>query len=279
MAFPNEVGDHDRPNLELDMNLAVLVVAGALLEPIAGSGGDEPPKPHSIVDPAAVRIFDGTSLDGWRGNPRFWTVEDGCIVGRSTAENPCKVTTYLHHDAVLDDFELTFDIKLEGDGANSGMQYRSTSWTTPGDGFDLSGYQADFDQAHRYSGILYETYGRGIAVGRGQAIRFNPDRSKKEIEPARPDAELKKVLLAVDADPETNGWHSYRIVADGRRLEHWIDGQRVMLAEDHDPRFAKEGILALQVHQGPPMTVRVRNLRVRDLTPETPIRGVKTSSP
>ena len=46
----------------------------------------------------------------------------------------------------------------------------------------------------------------------------------------------------------------------------------MMLAEDHDPRFAKEGILALQIHQGPAMTVRARRLRVRDLSPATPIR-------
>ena len=262
------------------MLLTITSVTALLLGP--ASWLDPPQTTDPPANPTAnptMEIFDGKSLQGWRGNPRFWTVEDGCIVGRSTAENPCKVTTYLHHDAVLDDFELTFDIKLEGEGANSGMQYRSTPWSTPGDGFDLSGYQADFDKAHRYSGILYETYGRGIAVGRGQAIRFNQDGSKKEIEPARPDAELKKVMLAADVDPKTKGWHSYRVVANGRRLEHWIDGQRVMLAEDHDPRFAKEGILALQVHQGPPMTVRVRNLRVRDLTPQTPIRWKKTSSP
>ena len=254
----------------------IISVTALILAPPSSS--DPPPTTDRPVSPT-VEIFDGTSLQGWRGNPRFWSVEDGCIVGRSTMENPCKVTTYLHHDAVLDDFELTFEIKLEGEGANSGMQYRSTPWSNPGDGFDLSGYQADFDKAHRYSGILYETYGRGIAVGRGQAIRFNEDGSKKELEPARPDAELKKVMLAADVDPKTEGWHSYRVVADGRRLEHWIDGQRVMLAEDHDPRFARDGILALQVHQGPPMTVRVRNLRVRDLTPQTPIRWKKTTSP
>jgi hypothetical protein len=73
----------------------------------------------------------------------------------------------------------------------------------------------------------------------------------------------------VDADPESKGWHQYRVIADGRRLEHWIDGERVMLAEDHDPRFAPEGIFALQVHQGPPMTVRVRNIRVREIESPT----------
>jgi len=237
----------------------------------------EPPSPPAVPTstPAATDVwtplFDGTSLDGWRGDPRFWSVEDGCIVGRSTPENPCTTTTYLHHAKPYRDFEIRFEIKLEGEGANSGLQYRSTPKPPDmGDGYDLSGYQADIDARHAYTGILYETYGRGIAVGRGQAVRFNEDGTRREIEPARSDAELKAHLQKVDADPKTEGWHRYRVVADGRRLEHWIDGERVMLAEDHDLRFAAEGIFALQVHQGPPMTVRVRNIQVRELGTPAP---------
>ena len=254
------------------MLMSVLILATAFLQHATSAGIDQ----ERSVGPWRV-IFDGKTLDGWRGDSTFWSVEDGCIVGRSTTETPCDRTTYLHHPKVLDDFELEFEIKLEGEGANSGMQYRSTPWALKdGDPFDVSGYQADFDRAHRYSGILYETYGRGIAVERGHAVRFAADTTKIAIAPPRPDRELQAVLRAVDANPETGGWHSYRIVADGRRLEHWIDGERMMLAEDHDPRFAKAGILALQIHQGPPMTVRIRNVRVRDLTPETPVRPQPT---
>ena len=242
----------------------LLLAFSLLASPAIG----EPPAtpPHDAVVEVWTPLFDGATLNGWRGDPRFWSVEDGCIVGRSTPENPCTTTTYLHHAKPYGDFEIRFEIKLEGEGANSGLQYRSTPKPPDqGDGYDLSGYQADIDARHAYTGILYETYGRGIAVGRGQAVRFGEDGNKREIEPARPDAELKAHLQKVDADPESKGWHQYRVIADGRRLEHWIDGERVMLAEDHDPRFAPEGIFALQVHQGPPMTVRVRNIRVRDL--------------
>ncbi len=254
------------------MLLAVALAAPMSDPPSSGKAGDEPAMSREIgeEDEVWTALFDGRSLDGWRGNPRFWSVEDGCIVGRSTPQNPCEITTYLHHERPYRDFVLEFEIKLEGDGANSGMQYRSKPEPgRGGDGTDLSGYQADIDARHTYTGILYETYGRGIAVGRGQAIRFDADRTKREIEPARPDAELKAHLRKVDNDPETEGWHRYRVVADGRRLEHWIDGERVVLAEDHHPAFAPEGIFALQVHSGPPMTVRVRNLRLRDLTPRT----------
>jgi|GEM_PF-4820904 len=215
---------------------------------------------------AATPLFDGKSLEDWRGDKRFWSVENGEIVGRSTAENPCTTTTYLHHPGTFADFELEFEIKLEGEGANSGMQYRSTA-TGPEvtDGYDLSGYQADFDINHRYSGILYETRGRGIAVNRGESIRFKPDGTRVEIAPRRPDPELRKKLQAVDADQKSKGWHQYRIVAFGPRLEHWIDGERMALIEDQSPQAASKGILALQVHQGAPMTVRVRNIRIREL--------------
>ena len=252
------------------------ILAIAVLS-ILTHGTFDPPKVDSttmqIGDRAmkkrtAVPLFDGKSLDGWRGDPRFWSVENGAIVGRSTAENPCNTTTYLHHSKPFSDFELEFEIKLEGDGANSGMQYRSTA-TGPEvtDGYDLTGYQADFDQAHRYSGILYETRGRGIAVQRGESVRFDADGTRRDLEPRRDDQALQKHLKAVDADPKKNGWHTYRIVAVGPRLEHWIDGKRMMLAIDRHPKSAARGTFALQVHQGPPMTVHVRNLRISELRP------------
>ena len=33
-------------------------------------------------------IFDGKTLDGWDGNPKFCSVEDGAITGKTTKENP-----------------------------------------------------------------------------------------------------------------------------------------------------------------------------------------------
>ena len=203
-----------------------------------------------------VPLFDGTTLDGWRGDPEIWSVENGEIVGRTTAEN--SRTTYLHSNDVFNDFELEFEIKLEGAGANSGMQYRSTPrGPDVGDGFDLTGYQADFDLNHNYSGILYETGGRGIAATRGESKRFMVDKSTRDLASPRADEELREKLH--------DGWHKYRIVANGERLEHWINGTRMVLVEDAAPTRSESGILALQVHAGPPMKVRMRNIRLRPL--------------
>src|SRR4029078_13370392 len=41
-----------------------------------------------------VPLFDGVSLKGWDGNPKFWRVEDGAIVGESRSEHPSG-TSYL----------------------------------------------------------------------------------------------------------------------------------------------------------------------------------------
>jgi hypothetical protein len=40
-----------------------------------------------------VSLFDGVSLKGWDGNPKFWRVEDGAIVGESTPTNPAATAT------------------------------------------------------------------------------------------------------------------------------------------------------------------------------------------
>lgn len=203
-----------------------------------------------------VALFDGKTLDGWQGDAAIWSVEDGEIVGRTTPET--NRTTYLHRDGVFDDFELEFDIKLEGAGANSGMQYRSRRLGPEvGDGWDLAGYQADFDARHNYSGILYETRGRAIAATRGESKRFMVDGSTRDLAPPQTDDELGVTL--------NDDWHRYRIIADGQRLEHWINGTRVLLVEDAAPTRTASGSLALQVHAGDPMAVRMRDIRIRPL--------------
>ena len=276
MPAGGRLGENRGTDTITDMITFILTLAATIaLDPVTA----DPPKlpataqtmrigDQVVKKSAATPLFDGKSLEDWRGDERFWSVENGEIVGRSTAENPCTTTTYLHHPGTFADFELEFEIKVEGEGANSGMQYRSTA-TGPEvtDGYDLSGYQADFDQAHRYSGILYETRGRGIAVQRGESVRFDADGTRQDLEPRRDDKALQKHLKSVEADPKKDGWHTYRIVAVGPRLEHWIDGTRMMATEDRHPNAAARGTFALQVHQGPPMTVRVRNIRISELRP------------
>ncbi|HMC11338.1 MAG TPA: DUF1080 domain-containing protein, partial [Pirellulaceae bacterium] len=118
-----------------------------------------------IPEPGFTRLFNGRDLTGWAGRPEHWSVEDGAIVGRTTAEKPARGNNFLiakvgDKNLIVDDFELRFSYKISGSG-NSGVQYRSKER----DNFVVAGYQADFDGAQQFSGILYDE--AGGAGGRG----------------------------------------------------------------------------------------------------------------
>ncbi len=133
------------------------------------------------------QIFNGKDLTGWSGAPEFWSVEDGAITAKATAENPVPHNTFLiWKDGEVSDFILTFKYKMTpGDDkkfTNSGVQYRSR--VLDPEKFIVGGYQADFEYGDTYSGILYEEKGRGILARRGQVatITQSGDPKKPDIE-------------------------------------------------------------------------------------------------
>src|SRR5262245_16909480 len=108
-------------------------------------------------DERAQALFDGRTLAGWEGDPRFWHVEDGAPVGESTPANPCERTTYLvWKGAESSDFELALEWRLAG--GNSGVQFRSRAAGAT----SVSGYQADLEDGPDWTGGLYEQDGRGV---------------------------------------------------------------------------------------------------------------------
>ena len=199
-------------------------------------------------------IFDGKTLKGWDGNPNFWRVEDGAITGQTTAENPTKGNTFLiWKDGELGDFELKLKFRIVG--GNSGIQYRSKDH---GD-WVVRGYQADFDSDGTYSGILYEEGGRGILAMRGNQVVINADGSKENVGKT---ATEEKILNAIKKEE----WNDYRIIAKGNRLVHEINGNVTVEVTDHEEaKRAMKGILALQLHAGPPMVVQFKDLHLKNL--------------
>lgn len=206
-----------------------------------------------------MSIFNGKDLTGWEGNPAVWMVEDGAIVGRTTADAPIKNNTFLIWRAgEVANFRLRLEYRIEG--GNSGVQYRSR--VADPDKWIVGGYQADIDSQPRYSGILYEERGRGILAERGQHVTIDREGQKQE-EAFGDAAELQKKI-------HTDDWNEYLIEARGPHLKHTING--VLMSETTDNEEAKRvasGVLALQVHQGPPMTVRFRNIRLEVLNDES----------
>ncbi|MHC4834327.1 MAG: family 16 glycoside hydrolase, partial [Planctomycetota bacterium] len=199
----------------------------------------------------AAPLFDGVSLQGWSGDDRFWSVEDGAIVGRSTAQTPCERNTYLIREGEFDDFELRLEFAI--DGGNSGIQYRSRDL---GD-FAVAGYQADLEAGPNYTGILYEEKGRGIVAWRGERARIGADGSKT----ASPDLGDRAALQSAIKP----GWNEYVIRAVGPTLTHTINGVPMVEVVDLAPQAAARGRIALQLHAGPPMTVRYRNISLQPL--------------
>ncbi len=205
-------------------------------------------------DAGFVSIFNGTSLDGWEGKPEFWRVENGAIVGQTTPENPTKGNTFLiWRQGLIDDFELVLNYRLTG--GNSGVQYRSKDL---GD-YVVGGYQGDFEAGKSYSGIVYEEKGRGILALRGERVTIGAEGTKKPGERIGAAEDLQQAIKPGD-------WNELRIVAQGTKLQHFINGRLMAeLIDEQADKRSLQGVLALQLHAGPPMKAEFKDIRLKRL--------------
>ena len=219
-----------------------------------------------------IDLFNGKDLTGWEGKSELWSVKDGCLTGQTQLDpapeakgkSLLKSNTFLIWKGEVADFELTFKYKIvdangkaEGFG-NSGVQYRSKI-VDPAN-FVLSGYQGDFEVGKTYSGILYEEKGRGILAKRGQKVVVHegdaPNKPKLEVtgEVGKSD-EIQAAIHPAD-------WNEYKIVAKGNHLQHFINGLQTIDVTDETAVGAKSGVLGLQIHAGPPMTVQYKEIKL-----------------
>lgn len=200
------------------------------------------------------KIFDGKTLEGWSGKTELWSVEDGAITGVTTDEDPIKQNTFLIWDGTVGDFELRADFKCSV--GNSGIQYRSK--VLDKEEFVVGGYQADIDPTMKFAGINYEEKGRGIIAQRGTRATID-EKNKITAEEIGDADELASKI-------KKKGWNKYRIVAKGRTLSHYINGELMSEVIDNSAdKFAEEGVIALQVHKGPAMKIQFRNVRIKEL--------------
>ncbi len=234
---------------------AAAVLGAALWGMVAWSGAAFGEADQAAPADGWVELFDGRSLRGWKGDPAVWRVEDGDLVGRTTADAPLSHSSYLMHEGEWGDFEFTCRFRLAG--GNSGVQYRSRDDGRP----DVTGPQADMDAADAYTGVLYDSNGRGLMSARGEDVLRG--------------ANGRSVVLARSGTPEAlaanihrGDWNDYRIVARGEEVVHEINGVVMSRVRDRQlERRSLRGALGLQVHMGPPMEVRYRSLKVRPLPP------------
>lgn len=204
---------------------------------------------------AQESIFNGKTLEGWKGNEAFWSVKDGVITGQTTKENPTKGNTFLiWQGGEISDFELKLQFKIIG--GNSGIQYRSIDKGN----HVVNGYQADIEAGETYIGILYEEGGRGILAQRTQKVEI--DSEGKKTVAKEPTVDNKEFLASVKKED----WNTMEVLAKGNHLVQKINGQTTIDVTDGQTGKAREsGILALQLHAGPPMTVQFKDIQLKKL--------------
>ena len=202
-----------------------------------------------------VELFNGKNLDGWKGDDKVWSVEEGLLTGKSPAakEDKLQANTFAIWDGEVGDFELVAEFRLTGDN-NSGVQYRSQP--NPKNGpYSIVGYQADIHPAANYTGMLYDEGGRGIAAERGQQVTLKAD-DQKEV----------KALEGKFDEVDLSDWTTLEVKAVGNHLVHKINGDVTVDVTDEDPKNAEaKGLLALQVHAGPDMKVQYRSIKLKKL--------------
>ncbi len=232
---------------------SVLLLAGGLAVPVTARAED-----------GFKPIFNGRDLSGWQGHPDLWSVREGAITGETRDDSKLTHNTFLvWTNGLVDDFELRLKYRIVG--GNSGIQYRSAVQEQGRFGPIVGGYQADLEAGKNFSGILYEERGRGILAQRGQKVRISADPTDAN----KPKIEVTGSLGRsedLQAQIKAEDWNEYRIVARGNHLQHFINGhQTVDVVDDHPGRAARTGVLALQLHVGPPMTVQFKDIELKRL--------------
>lgn len=197
-------------------------------------------------------LFNGKDLTGWDGNPELWSVQDGCITGKTTDPAQLDYNQFLiWRGGPVKNFELTAKIKVVGN--NTGIQYRSRELPEIGK-WSISGYQCDIHPTAVNNAMVYEERGRGIICQNGQGVVIDPE---------------AKRWLASEHDTvkvDVTDWHEYTIIAQGNHLIHKVDGQvTIDLLDFEEAKRSLEGLLAFQIHRGPAMTVQIKDVMLKKL--------------
>jgi putative heme-binding domain-containing protein len=204
------------------------------------------------ADEGFQSLFNGKDLAGWDGNPALWTVEDGCITGRTKGPEDLAYNQFLiWRGGVVKNFELRVKAKVAGN--NTGIQFRSKELPEVGK-WSVGGYQCDIHPQAKYNAMVYEERGRGVVAQNGQSVVTDPQGS---------------TWLVAERDPvsmDVAAWQEYAVVAQGNRLTFKLNGKVTAELTDHDEKArALEGLLAFQIHRGPAMTVQIKDVQLKTL--------------
>ena len=189
------------------------------------------------AETSPVALFDGETLRGWNGDSKWFRVENGEIIaGRLDQRVPHN--QFLCTDKNYADFELSVEAKLVGQGNNAGVQFRTKRIP---DDTEVIGYQADIGWV-----------GKGTCWG----ALYDESRRRKFLAES-PELALKSV--------KKGEWNTIKVIAKGKRIQIFLNGVRTVDYIEADPKIETTGVIALQVHSGPPLEVHYRNVMLKEL--------------
>ncbi len=260
----------------LSLVLAGFVFAAEAAD--AAKSKSETTTPTAPAEPQGMKpMFDGKTLDGWDGDPRLWSVKDGVIRGETTPDTKFAGNTFLiWKGGEPSDFDLRLSFRLDpaktGEG-NSGVMYRSKHVADGPDAKNkwvMGGYQAEIANIPGKDGFLYQE--RGNAKLRHRADSQNQLYMAMVGEKVDIDNQGVSHVVGSIGDREAIGknlrksdWNDYVIIARGNHLQHFINGVQTIDAVDNDPKgSAKNGLIGLQIHNGKPMVVEFKDLRIKE---------------
>ena len=213
-------------------------------------------------DGFANLIAPGNRIRNWSGDSQYWSKKDGVLIGRTDGSlNMNRFITW--KVATVRNFDLRVKVRVTA-GGNSGIQYRGLS--RPDIGLDVvTGYQCDVvANQSKYNGMLYEEKGRRILSHTGEKVIVDGNGQPwvvgnfpvKEFQPGE--------------------WYEYRVLAEANRHRHWINDHPTTDVIDLDENArSEEGVLAMQVHVGPAMTIEYKEMKIKHLPDNIPMMTAK----
>jgi len=182
-----------------------------------------------------AKLFDGKTFKGWEGDLKIFRIEKEAIVGGTLKEKIVR-NEFLCTKKTYKNFILKLEVKLlGGPKANAGIQIRTKRIPNH---HEVSGYQADMGVG--WWGSLYDESRRRRVLAKADA------------------ALIKKILKAED-------WNRYEIRCEGKRIRLFINGTLTVDYTEPDPKIPREGVIAVQIHGGPPSEAWYRDIMVRKL--------------
>ena len=201
--------------------MRLLLVAAILAAPLTVYSADWSAEQAAKL-PAGetpVSLFNGKDLAGWTGHKdQYFSVVDGVIVGKNSAENAPKSSTYLLTDKKFRNFRLIFESKLVTSEMHSGISLWGTVIEKETGPYTYQGHLVMYPSGYGYydlfrrNSIYQDTLGVARRVGK------------------------------------QHDWNQMEILAIGNRIRHVVNGQLVADWADPQPELCQTGPIGLQLH-------------------------------